>query len=95
MPETKILYANSVNLVGLYKKTPVKCEYYSKYCSCDGECTCEYWDRSGNYSCPNKEGSYSTSDNYVVGFVSADKEKVQIWTDGVLAGLNCVKRFCS
>lgn len=74
--------ANSVNLSGLYSKTPVKLH------EDDG-----WWDRNGNFDAPAKDGPYSEVNGAVRGFASSDKREVEIWTDGVLAAMSGVKRW--
>lgn len=85
MRSVKGKYANSINLSGLYSKTPVfvrKEEGFS-----------ELWDRTGNYSAPDKtEGVWGTPSG-IIGYVSVDRTKVRAWTDGALAAFAAMKRL--
>ena len=80
MKTTMPLWANSVNLRGLYFKKPVKVTFC--------ECLHNYWDTSGNYSIEDK--GLIKSDG-CVSFASDDKKEVEIWMEGVLSSFHIIK----
>jgi hypothetical protein len=76
--KSKILYANSINLVGLYSETPIKLSLTK-----DGD----YYGDSGHYSIQPSTGN-------VTQFSSKSKREVEIWTRGALDAMNHMRKWC-
>jgi len=83
----KIYYGNSINLSGLYSKVPIKCDHVADYDKTT------YWDESGNFEVnSNKLGTTKTDD--CITFSSENENDVILWTEGVLATMKLLKRWC-
>ena len=79
----KFLWANSINMSGLYSDKPIK---VTPYGSLD-----TWYDEEGNFDVVPIEGPFSRADGLVHGFVSSDALMVQTWTIGAMAMALAVK----
>jgi hypothetical protein len=86
------VWANAVNLAGLYSSDPIKCVPYDSAFG-EAEDTDEYWGDDGEFCCPNKPGIYD-KDRIIV-FVAYERVDVEIWTNGVKAVMNMVSRWAN
>lgn len=82
--QPEVVYANRVNLVGLYSPKPVKCTLTREF----GEHT--WWDREGEFDV-HKIGT--VADSGCITFASLDYEAVVAWTAGAKAVLQMLAQF--
>ena len=81
----KSLWANSINLAGLYSKKPTQVFY--------NEDLEEYYDRGGNYSISGP-GMITSESGGVISFASESKEEVEIWTLGAKTAMTMMAEWC-
>jgi len=80
-PKHKIIYANAMNLTGLYSTKPVRCKWDAY--------TGLWWDSSGEFDV-DKLG---TDDRIgITTFASFDKKEVKFWTQGAMTVCERLKR---
>lgn len=81
----EVYYGNMINLSGLYSDKPIKCAKQG---------SSSYWDEEGDFDInPNKLG-IEIRDGYIK-FTSSNEKEVQLWTDGVIASMKIMKKWCS
>lgn len=79
----KVVYGNSINLQGVYSKTPVKMFWYPYL---------ETWyDRGGNFSV--ELGLHKSKDGCIVTFGSVRRIDVLNWTRGALSTNVLLRNF--
>ena len=78
----KIIYANRLNLSGLYKNTPVRLRW-------DAETSC-WWSADGNF-CIYKLGYDEHGACH--DFASENKQEVEIWTKGILTTIKAIGQW--
>lgn len=79
---TKTLYANMINLSGLYSMTPIEVYYQSE--------TKLWWDKSGNF-CVGMVGLDERGGITV--FSDKDYGIAKAWTYGVISAMNHLNRW--
>lgn len=72
----KILWANSVNLAGLFSKSPIKCVFVEEYFDNP------YWVNKKQDFSVETIGLWNRDNRYIV-FSSIDKQEVENWMNGV------------
>jgi hypothetical protein len=90
----KVYYGNMINLSGLYSKKPIKCYVQSKYFDMLTDKSIVYWDKDGNFNIDSGNLGIESKDGYIK-FTSENEDEVKIWTNGVLASMSMIKRWCS
>jgi hypothetical protein len=81
--KSKKLYANMLNLSGLYSNKPVMLTFDSE--------SDRWWDKDGNFEA-TKVGTESAC-GYVK-FTSESRREVECWTNGVLASMERLVEWC-
>lgn len=83
-----VLWANSMNLVGLYNDKPIRLTKE------DSELMdYSWWDEEGEYDCPGP-GFHEDHNYQVIQYASHDRQKVVAWTQGVLATMKMMRKWC-
>jgi hypothetical protein len=79
LPE--ILWANSVNLVGLFSKTPIRCIFNDEYPNIREA----LWENDKLDFSVSKIGLDLSDISGLISFSSINREEVEAWTNGVRA----------
>ena len=80
----KVVWANGINLVGLYSSKPVRCVWKEP-----GDSTGAWWDASGDFDVNRLGFEFGPMDV----FASASKRDVEMWTAGALAILSRLREL--
>jgi hypothetical protein len=78
----QVVYANMVNLAGLYSNKPMRCKYNEQLDS--------WWDRFGSLEV-RQLGHYSKSE--MIQFSSVSREEVLLWTEGARSVMKLLSRW--
>ena len=81
----EFLWANAINLSGIYSLKPVRVFPESGLA--------DWFDAKGNFSVSPAEGPFTEQRGCVNGYVSSSKELVDAWTQGALAMARAVEKF--
>jgi len=81
----KVVFANAINLQGLYSSTPVKCTIPRKYA--DGK----WWSADGEFDVVQL-GTYQEMEGVTV-YAAIEQSRVEAWTEGAKAVLALLHRL--